>query len=259
MKHTPSSFRYILIAFCLTLCMSSFAMPVSDIILEIQKKVVDERLLQETKSIILGGGTLPTAMEKAEIFQKLEEMSVYNSRRQRSIPAVQSYILSQKNRILSTSDVMIESIIDIYTRDKYARFLKMKEYEKALRDQYHQEALALLPEGTQIPIPKESDTYQSILVDLSEQRLYAFEEGILVSVSSVTTGKSGFPTARGDFQVIKKQNHRRLVSPFKDSTQYYNLHVDYWIQFYKGFGIHDACNSKSCWRTEFGGADYVSR
>ncbi len=31
-----------------------------------------------------------------------------------------------------------------------------------------------------------------------------------------------------------------------------SLHVDYWIPFYGSYGIHDACNEKSCWRTEFG-------
>jgi lipoprotein-anchoring transpeptidase ErfK/SrfK len=56
---------------------------------------------------------------------------------------------------------------------------------------------------------------------------------------------------------MNKQKNRLLRSPFKGIS--YRLHVDYWIQFYPKYGIHDACNSKSCWRKEFGGQDYKAR
>lgn len=56
---------------------------------------------------------------------------------------------------------------------------------------------------------------------------------------------------------MEKERNKLLRSPFKD--EHYSLHVDYWIQFYPKYGIHDACNTRNCWRKEFGGQDYKTR
>lgn len=47
-----------------------------------------------------------------------------------------------------------------------------------------------------IPAVPQSNTYQAIVIDISEQRLYAFEDEMLIYTSPITTGKNGFATIR---------------------------------------------------------------
>lgn len=46
-----------------------------------------------------------------------------------------------------------------------------------------------------------------------------------------------------------------MKSPFPDED--YELWVDYWMGFYGAYGIHDACNSRDCWRTVYGTPSYL--
>ncbi len=185
------------------------------------------------------------------------DMNDYYVRHQTPKPVL-GFILSKADNIkdfLESADndqsiATLYILLDAYFVDAYYRYSIHVDRELARRDELHQKALAELPEDAIIPEPGPSRTYQSILIDLSEQRLYAFEEGTLVLSTPVTTGRRGFSTIRGDFSVQKKQQNVVLKSPFENIT--YSLHVDYWIPFYGSYGIHDACNEKSCWRTEFG-------
>jgi len=47
-----------------------------------------------------------------------------------------------------------------------------------------------------IPVVPKSKTHQAIVIDISEQRLYAFEDEMLIYTSQITTGKNGFATIR---------------------------------------------------------------
>ncbi len=51
---------------------------------------------------------------------------------------------------------------------------------------------------------KYPDTPKSIVVDLSEQRLYAYENGVLANTFLVSTGNRKYPTPQGDFSVLAK-------------------------------------------------------
>lgn len=104
--------------------------------------------------------------------------------------------------------------------------------------------------------PKQTDYTKRIKVNLSAQEMCAFEGDIAIRCSKVTTGKNSTPTVRGTFKIYTKQSNRWLSGANPNGTGRYNLHVDYWMPFYAGYGIHDACNSISCWRTSFGGNDY---
>lgn len=109
------------------------------------------------------------------------------------------------------------------------------------------------PDGVpKSPIP---DVYQLIYVSLSEQRMYAYEDGELILSTYITSGKQNFETIRGTFKVYTKQRGKLMKSPFPDIE--YELWVDYWLGFSGAYGIHDSCNSRDCWRTKFGGSNYV--
>lgn len=173
----------------------AFAIEPVDIAREIQKRVKNERLLDETKNIILSGETLPLAMNQTRMKNMLDEIVGYSSRRQRSLQPTLAYI--HKNRaIFESTDPVIQTMLEVYMRERYARYISLRTYEEEKRDESHVEAVASLPENTKIPAPRTSDTYQSVVIDISDQRLYAFEDNILVATSPITSGKRGFGTIK---------------------------------------------------------------
>ena len=91
--------------------------------------------------------------------------------------------------------------------------------------------------------------YKQILVDVSQQYMYLFENGELIESAAVVTGKQDYDTVRGRYSIYLKEADAVLTSPFEDEE--YEVPVNYWIPFYSGYGIHDAV-----WRTSFGGDDF---
>lgn len=98
----------------------------------------------------------------------------------------------------------------------------------------------------------EEPSARMVLVDISEQRLWAFEDEGIVMESPVVTGtKSRHDTQLGMYSVIlKKQDYTMRGS-------YGRVRVDYWMRFNDAYaqGLHDAS-----WRggDTFGGETYVT-
>lgn len=90
-----------------------------------------------------------------------------------------------------------------------------------------------------------------VLVDISEQQAWAFEQGEVVLEGATVTGlKDRYDTQLGVYHVIlKRQNHTMRGS-------YGRVKVNYWMRFNDTYaqGLHDAT-----WRDEetFGGDTYV--
>lgn len=99
------------------------------------------------------------------------------------------------------------------------------------------------------PEPPFHDIYDQISISLKDQMMYVYEDGELILSTSITTGRRNYETVRGTFKIYTKQRNKLMKSPFPEEE--YELWVDYWMGFYGGYGIHDACNSKDCWRTVF--------
>ena len=79
-------------------------------------------------------------------------------------------------------------------------------------------------------------------VDLSEQRLYAYDGNTLVSSFLVSTGVAAHPTVTGTFAVYVKYLYADMKGPG------YNLpDVPYTMYFYQGYGIHG-----TYWHHNFG-------
>ena len=53
------------------------------------------------------------------------------------------------------------------------------------------------------------DAYKEIVVDLSEQKAYAIEEGYVVFEGRISSGKQGRETPTGEFTIIQKKRHHK--------------------------------------------------
>ncbi|MBO5573724.1 MAG: L,D-transpeptidase, partial [Clostridium sp.] len=67
---------------------------------------------------------------------------------------------------------------------------------------------------------------------------------------SGTEQNAGRRTPTGVYSLYYKQLNRTLHGPPRaDGTPSYSSFVNYWMAFYKGYGLHDAS-----WRSEYGGS-----
>lgn len=80
------------------------------------------------------------------------------------------------------------------------------------------------------------------LVDLSDQRLYAYEGDNLVRSTLISSGRSGTPTVTGTFYVYLRYESTRMRGPGYDLPN-----VPYTMYFYKGYGLHG-----TYWHNNFG-------
>lgn len=88
-----------------------------------------------------------------------------------------------------------------------------------------------------------------VFVSLANQTFTAYEYGVPIQSSYVTTGKDGKETVTGEFRIYEKKSPTVLISPFENEP--YRTKVTYWMPFVGGYGLHDAP-----WRSEFGGEFY---
>lgn len=79
-------------------------------------------------------------------------------------------------------------------------------------------------------------------VDLSQQRLYAYEGDTLVNSFIVSTGTWQTPTVTGKYKVWIKLRSAKMSGP-----GYYLADVPFIMYFYKGYGIHG-----TYWHNNFG-------
>lgn len=91
---------------------------------------------------------------------------------------------------------------------------------------------------------------QVVIVSLSKQQLWAYQNGQLVMTSLVTTGMPQLPTPTGTFHIMMKEADVWFYSPWPYGSPYYYSpeHINYAMLFRAGgFYIHDAP-----WRETFG-------
>ena len=92
-----------------------------------------------------------------------------------------------------------------------------------------------------------------IEVDITNQHVYCYVDGELFYDTDCVTGLNNESrrTVTGAFYIYLKQTDRTLLGPQIDGEPSYASHVNYWMPFYKGYGLHDAS-----WRSSFGGSIY---
>jgi len=92
-----------------------------------------------------------------------------------------------------------------------------------------------------VPAPTIS-TGKQIIVDLSDQRVYAYENGALLRNVLVSTGLWGTPTVQGDYALYAKYDAQLMSGP-----DYYLPGVPWVMYFYKGYSLHG-----TYWHNNFG-------
>ena len=91
---------------------------------------------------------------------------------------------------------------------------------------------------------------KKIIVDRSEQMLYAYEGDVLFMKQSVSTGKEGNATPRGNFTISRKVPSRYMQGPLPGiSDQEYDLPGVPWTMYFNEYGaaLHGAY-----WHDKFG-------
>lgn len=89
-----------------------------------------------------------------------------------------------------------------------------------------------------------------IVIDRSEQTLYAYENDVLVMTQTISTGILATPTPRGTFTIYKKTPSRYMQGPLPGiSTKHYDLPGVPWNLYFteQGGVIHGAY-----WHDQFG-------
>ena len=83
---------------------------------------------------------------------------------------------------------------------------------------------------------------KAIVVNLEEQRVYAYENGRLVRDVLVSTGLPATPTVIGEYKIYVKREAQTMSGP-----GYYLPDVPYVMYFYEGYGLHG-----TYWHDNFG-------
>jgi LysM repeat protein len=101
----------------------------------------------------------------------------------------------------------------------------------------------LTPNGgaPSVPAPTVSNGKQ-VIIDLSDQRIYAYENGSLLKTVIVSTGLAATPTVQGDFRVYWKLTSQAMSGP-----GYYLPGVPWVMYFYQDYAIHG-----TYWHNNFG-------
>ncbi len=98
-----------------------------------------------------------------------------------------------------------------------------------------------VPPASDIPAPP-TGSGRAIVVSVSQQRIYAFENGALVRTHLVSTGRAQTPTVLGDYRVYVKYTADDMSGP-----DYFLPQVPYTMYFYQGYAIHG-----TYWHNSFG-------
>jgi LysM repeat protein len=83
---------------------------------------------------------------------------------------------------------------------------------------------------------------REVVVILSQQMAYAFEDGVLQRAALVSTGLPATPTVTGDYKIYLRYTSQNMSGP-----GYYLPNVPYVMYFYQGYGLHG-----TYWHNNFG-------
>jgi LysM repeat protein len=83
---------------------------------------------------------------------------------------------------------------------------------------------------------------KQVVVDLSDQQVYAYDNGVLVRTVVVSTGLPATPTVLGDYKVYVKYESQTMSGP-----GYYLTGVPWIMYFYEGYSLHG-----TYWHNNFG-------
>ncbi len=125
-----------------------------------------------------------------------------------------------------------------------------KETEQLMADILSGEQITREPVYTRVGVQRDAPEYGSsyVEVDLTKQKVYLFVDGQQILETDCVTGNARrrMNTPEGIYSMTYKTKNATLRGPG------YATHVNYWMPFNKGIGLHDAT-----WRSKFGGEIYA--
>ncbi len=125
-----------------------------------------------------------------------------------------------------------------------------KETAQLMADILSGEQITREPIYTRVGIQRDAPEYGSsyVEVDLTKQKVYLFVDGQQILETDCVTGNARrrMNTPEGIYSMTYKAKNAILRGPG------YATHVNYWMPFNKGIGLHDAT-----WRNKFGGEIYA--
>ena len=98
------------------------------------------------------------------------------------------------------------------------------------------------PMPYRIDIGDDMAVHKTIVVDLKEQKVRAYQNGQLVRMVTVSTGLPGTPTVEGEFRIYQKYLSQTMTGP-----NYFLPGVPYVMYFYAGYSLHG-----TYWHNNFG-------
>jgi lipoprotein-anchoring transpeptidase ErfK/SrfK len=154
--------------------------------------------------------------------------------------------------VLATPKLFINRSLGKYDSSKHIAYFDGKEYlvppeivaPKYLADTFLNETA----DSANVDVlGSKSSKEKRIEVDLTAQKLYAYEGGKQKMKFDVSTGK-WFETPTGEYRIWSKLKYTLMTGGSKENDTYYYLpNVPYTMYFYKGYGIHG-----TYWHNNFG-------
>lgn len=106
----------------------------------------------------------------------------------------------------------------------------------------------VLPANIEKHVQAASDDRKWIEIDLSDQKLFAWENGNKAFEFVISSGKPWTPTVTGEFRIWIKLRYANMKGGSKERGDYYFLpNVPYVMYYHKGYGIHG-----TYWHNNFG-------
>lgn len=131
--------------------------------------------------------------------------------------------------------------------DEWLRYPERVENKWYIASDFAEPVLVSKEEAAETPEPSD----KKIIVDRSDQKLYAYAGETLFMESDVSTGLELTPTPRGTFSIFKKLPSRYMQGPlpYLENSKYYDLPGVPWNLYFteQGAIIHGAY-----WHTSFG-------
>lgn len=139
-----------------------------------------------------------------------------------------------------------------FGRKTYADLDTDKEIERIKEQLGKNEKITFDPIYNPLPDYLNIDTY--VEIDLTRQKVWMYVDGKCIVDTKCVTGSvsGGYATPAGIYYLTYKTTDTYLEGYNSDGSKY-SSHVNFWMPFNGGIGLHDAL-----WRSSFGGNIYMT-
>lgn len=161
--------------------------------------------------------------------------------------------VDEANSILYLNATDISNIVTVKVPiDARAQLNQEAEIEQIKSVLGNSEHIYLKPTYDRTIITEKLTSY--VELDISRQHLWFYLNGTLLLDTDCVTGnvRDNYDTPTGVYFLTNKVRDATLRGYNKDGSKYESP-VEYWMPFYRGYGLHDAS-----WRSTFGGNIYLT-